>query len=192
MPKAPEELARELVYRANSDIPHGTIYACSYGDGSFIVRYDDTGSCIPVTYTKINSEKYPGMEWRYVQEATGVALEPIANIFGDKMMWFTIYNRLFEYRYRDTIAFARAVILQAELGTDQDQAAVDSAVEGVRRLLPAYANYVYAFRRRGRRGAWYLRVKIPDAREDMVELARRIMSDATLLEGELLDEAGLG
>jgi hypothetical protein len=189
MPRTPEELARELVYRANSDIPHGTLYACGYGDGSFIVRYDDTGSCLPVTYTKINSERYPGMEWRYVQDATGVALEPIAGVFGDKMMLFTIYNRLFEYRYRDTVAFARAVILQAELGTDQD--AANDTVEGVRRLLPAYANYIYAFRRRGHRGAWYLRIKIPDAREDMVELARMIMSDAVSLEGELLDEAGL-
>ena len=44
MPRTPEELAKELVYRANSDIPHGTIYACSYGDGSFIV---------PVSYTHL-------------------------------------------------------------------------------------------------------------------------------------------
>jgi hypothetical protein len=190
MPKTPEELAKELVYRANSDIPHGTIYACGYEDGSFIVRYDDTGACLPVAYTRVNSEKYPGMEWRYVQESTGVALESIANIFGRQLMLFTIYNRLFEYRYRDVVAFARAVILQAELGNDQ--ATADSAVETVRNLLPTYANYVYAFRRRGRKGAWYLRIKIPDAREDMVELARRIMSDATSLEGELLDEAGLG
>jgi len=189
MPKTPEELAIELVYRANSDIPHGTLYACGYEDGSFIVRYDDTGACLPVTYTKINSERYPGSEWRYVQEATGVSLEPIAGAFGKQIMWFTIYNRLFEYRYRDTVAFARAVILQAELGTGQE--AVADAVEGVRRLLPMYANYVYAFRKRGRRGAWYLRIKIPDAREDMVELASRIMSDAASLEGELLNEAGL-
>jgi len=189
MPKTPEELARELVYRTNSDIPHGTIYVCGYEDGSFTVRYDDTGACLPVTYTKINSEKYPGTEWKYVQDATGVSLELIAGVFEGKMMLFTIYNRLFEYRYRDTIAFARAVILQAELGADQ--AVVDDAVEGVKKLLPIYANYIYAFRR-GRRGAWYLRIKIPDAREDMVEFARRIMSDATSFEGELLDEAGLG
>jgi hypothetical protein len=189
MPKTPEELAKELVYRANSDIIYGTIYACSYGDGSFIVRYDDTGSCIPVTYMRIHSEKYPGTEWRYVQEATGVALEPIANVFGKQLMWFTIYNRIINYSYKDTEAFARAVILQAELGNDQ--AAADSTVETVKGLLPMYANYVYAFRKRGRRGAWYLRIKIPDAREDMVELARRIMSDATSLD-ELINEAGLG
>jgi hypothetical protein len=190
MPKTPEELARELAYRANSDIPHGTIYACAYEDGSFIIRYDDTGTCLPVTYTKVNSEKYPGTEWKYVQDTTGVSLEPIANALGKQIMWFTIYNRLLEYRYRDEVAFARAIILQAELGTDQTTA--DNAVKGVKRLLPEYANYIYAFRRRGRRGAWYLRIKIPDAREDMVELARRIMSDAASLEGELLDEAGLG